>query len=199
MPLKQKLLWVALSLGIAVVFAASLWKKIPHQQPLPILGQVSDFSFTDQEKRTVTLKDLQGKVWIADFIFTSCGGQCPGMSTRMAGLQERLPANVRLVSFSVDPETDSPAVLNQYSQRFGAKESWLFLTGPKKALQKMVDRDFRLALSEKGGTPEEPLMHSSRFVLLDKKSRIRGYYDSEEKSALKNLTRDARSLEQEPE
>src|SRR5262245_9289536 len=93
-------------------------------------GVVPDFSLLEAGGRQITLQEFQGKVWIADFIFTSCAGMCPMMTSEMRKIQDALPQEIRLVSFSVDPARDTPAVLNDYADRFGAdRRRWSFVTG----------------------------------------------------------------------
>src|SRR5207244_837513 len=115
--------------------------------------------------RNITLQDLRGKIWIADFIFTSCAGTCPMMSAQMRKLQDSLPADIRLVSFSVDPGRDTPAVLASYATHFGAEpQRWVFLTGDRQALYDLSIKGFKLALDDTQGSETEPITHSSRFV-----------------------------------
>jgi protein SCO1 len=156
---------------------------------------VPDFSLTDQTERTVTLNQLKGKVWIADFIFTNCGGTCPAMTEQMRKLQQVLPAEVHLVSFTVDPTRDTSKALASYAAEHGAtKDRWLFLTGDKQALFDLCVKGFKLPVDDTGGTPVEPITHSTRFVLVDKNGEIRGYYSGTEEESLAQLTADARKL-----
>jgi cytochrome oxidase Cu insertion factor (SCO1/SenC/PrrC family) len=116
---------------------------------LPIYGSVPDFALTDQRGRPVRRADLQGKVWIASFIFTNCPEECPMMTAEMAQFQSDLAlvADFRLVSISVDPERDTPPVLSQYADRFNADpERWLFLTGDKRAIYRLAREGFRLGI-----------------------------------------------------
>lgn len=161
---------------------------------LPVLNSVPDFSLTERSNRVVNRGELDDKVWVADFIFTQCAGICPAMSAHMRKLQDLLPPQVRLVSFSVDPEHDTPAVLSTYAARFGAdSERWLFLTGDKQALHKLSFEGFKLAV-EDDGTQVEPITHSSRFALIDRQGRIRGYYGMEDEGSFDRLVEDARKL-----
>ncbi len=94
------------------------------------MNSVPDFTFIERSSREVKSQELAGKVWVADFVYTSCGGFCPVMTEKMRKLQDMLPKDIRLVSFSVDPDTDTPAVLAEYAKRYGADpDRWLFLTG----------------------------------------------------------------------
>jgi protein SCO1/2 len=162
---------------------------------LPVMNTVPDFTLTERSAREVKNQDLAGKIWIADFVYTSCGGMCPIMSEKMRKLQDTLPAEIRLVSFSVDPDVDTPAVLTEYARKFGADPNrWLFLTGSRESLFKLSKEGFKLAVDDSGGTELEPITHSSRFALVDQHGRIRGYYSMEEPSELAHLIKDAKSL-----
>jgi protein SCO1/2 len=156
---------------------------------------VPDFSLTDQSGRTVSLDDLKGKVWVADFIFTNCGGTCPVMTEKMRKLTDKLPANIHMVSFTVDPARDTPGALAAYAAEHGAnRDRWLFLTGEKQVMVDICLKGFKLPLDEEGGTPAEPITHSTRFVLVDKQGDIRGYYSGTEEDAVKRLAADAKKL-----
>jgi protein SCO1/2 len=162
---------------------------------LPVMNTVPDFTLTERSAREVKNQDLAGQIWIADFVYTSCGGMCPIMSEKMRKLQDTLPAEIRLVSFSVDPDVDTPAVLTEYARKFGADPNrWLFLTGSRESLFKLSKEGFKLAVDDSGGTELEPITHSSRFALVDQHGRIRGYYSMEEPSELAHLIKDAKSL-----
>ena len=113
------------------------------------------------------------------------------MNLKLKGLQSRLGAETgfRFVSFTVDPETDTPAVLSEYAERFGAeKDRWFFLTGPQAEMDRILGGFFLSPL-------EEPAMHSLRFILVDRQGRIRGYYDSSDGEAMKQLLRDAHVID----
>ncbi|HPF40397.1 MAG TPA: SCO family protein [Phycisphaerae bacterium] len=149
---------------------------------LPVIAQLPDFALTERSGRTITLEDLRGRVWIADFIFTTCGGPCPIMTSRlgdfMQTLKEKNIPRVSAVSFTVDPETDTPEVLREYATMKLADDfDWLFLTGSQKALFDLSVRGFMLPAqkSEEGG--DHGVDHSPRFILIDQKGRIRGYYE----------------------
>jgi cytochrome oxidase Cu insertion factor (SCO1/SenC/PrrC family) len=158
-------------------------------------GVVPGFSLVEAGGRQVTLQEFRGKVWIADFIFTSCAGMCPMMTSEMRKLQDSLPKDIRLVSFSVDPARDTPAVLNDYADHFGAdRQRWSFVTGDRQSLYDLSIKGFKLGVDDKQGTEAEPITHSSRFVLVDKDARIRGYYNGSEEEDLKRLIEDARRL-----
>lgn len=164
------------------------------QPPLEILGQVPDFTLTAQTGAVFeSAKQLKGHVWVADFIFTNCAGPCPRMSSQMRQVQNAVKdlPDVRLVSFTVDPARDTPEVLAEYAKRQHADERWAFLTGPAADLHRL-DRDaFKL------GNVDGSLTHSTRFVLLDRQSRIRAYYDTSEPDSIPRLIGDIRRLHKE--
>ena len=136
-------------------------------KPLPIYGTVPDFELTTQAGRPLSRKQLDGKIWVADFIYTSCTGPCPLMTQKMRRIQTSTPDTV-LVSFSVDPEHDNPATLAAYAAASQARPNWFFLTGDRITLQMLSREAFKLA--------DLGLTHSTRLVLVDGNSRIRGYY-----------------------
>jgi protein SCO1/2 len=174
------------------------WAVLPART-LPVAGTVPDFALTERTGSTVSAADLSGRVWIANFVFTRCPDVCPALTARMATLSRALPAGadgVRLVSFSVDPGHDTPAVLQAYAARAGAGPDWLFLTGSRAALATLLRDGFRLAWAD-GGPPTAPITHSDRFVLVDRALRIRGYYHGSDPAELARLERDARTLRDE--
>jgi protein SCO1 len=152
---------------------------------LEVFGDIPQFELTAQDGRTFHSQTLAGKIWVADFIYTTCPGPCPRMTSQMREVQDavlKIPheiADVRLVSFTIDPANDTPPVLAAYAQTHGALSTmWYFLTGPVATLQ-MLDRDaFKL------GDINAAMQHSTRFVLVDRQGRIRGYYDTSEPSAI---------------
>jgi protein SCO1/2 len=160
---------------------------------------VPDFSLAERNGKTVTLADLRGKLWIADFIYTSCTDTCPLQSAEMAKLQERWGSqpDLKLVSFSVDPERDTPQALARYAERFRADaDRWLFLTGDKEQLSRLIQEGFHLGATPalKSAAGEDVILHSPRFVLVDKSAQIRAYYDSRDAEALRRLNKDLMSL-----
>ena len=117
------------------------------------------------------------------------------MTQEMRKLQDALPPEIRLVSFTVDPTRDTPRVLAAYAQEHAAtNERWLFLTGDKQALYDLCVKGFKLPLDAENRTPSEPITHSTRFVLVDKQGEIRGYYSGTEEDELKRLAMDAKRL-----
>lgn len=166
---------------------------------LPVLGSVGDFQLTavtGEKTSTLSASDLAGRVWIADFVWTRCKGPCFLMSGNMARLQRALPADVTLVSVSVDPERDDPKSLLAYSKHFvGQENRWFFLTGEKKKVYALIEKGFKVSAEENRDAPlAERFVHSTKFVLVDAAGNIRGYYDGEEPGEMKKLLRDSRGL-----
>jgi len=157
----------------------------------PSYGEVPVFHLTDQTGRAFNSTTLAGRVWVADFMFTSCPGPCPRMTSQMRHVQDatRDLANVRFVSFTVDPDRDTPAVLAEYAKVHRAEtQSWYFLTGTQPALHHLGRDVFKL--NNVDGT----LNHSTRFVLVDARGQIRGYYDTSEPDSIPKLIGDVRAL-----
>ena len=178
---------VILAVFLFLSFFIFLLYRETETKRLPVLGEVADFVLYDTNDREITLGKLRGKVWVADFIFTSCGDLCPLMTKNMAALHRAFLADdqVHLVSISVDPETDSPSALARYAKKYNADtRTWHFLTGPRETIQKLSVESFKI------GSLEEPIFHSDRFVLVDAKARIRGYYEGRQPQTRKTLLRD---------
>ncbi len=154
---------------------------------LPELGAVPSFSLTTEAGSNADDAMFNGKISVVDFIFTSCAGICPMMSGRMAWLQEELRdhPDIQFVSFSVDPLTDTPDVLTEYGKRYGAIPGrWTFLTGDRDQIYTLTKNGFRLGLEAEG---ENAIIHSPKFVLVDRKGSIRGYYDSDSTDTMDQL------------
>jgi protein SCO1 len=192
-------LWGFLGFVIAaVVFSFLLAEfRTSAKSTLPRLSIVPEVTLTERSGAKLPLSDLKGKAWIADFIFTNCGGSCPIMSSTMASFQEQLKDvnNVLLVSFSVDPERDTPEALRDYADLYKASPSrWLFLTGEKEKINYLTRDGFHLAVAADSGSTIEPIIHSTMFVLVDRQGIIRGYYDSSDEKALGKIVADVRVL-----
>lgn len=213
-PLLWGLLLAALA-GVAVAAVHELQLRRARQESreleaaLPDLGRVPAFALTNRDGRVIHATDLAGTPWIADFVFTRCGSSCPLLSARLAGLDRTLPpAGIRLVSFTVDPVHDTPAVLERYARSFAASRRWLFLTGGQEQIRNLSRQAFKLALepgtgggassasgdATAGGAAAEAIMHSTRFALVDADGEIRGTYQALEPEALRRLAADARAL-----
>jgi protein SCO1/2 len=146
--------------------------------PIPLPA----FTLTERSGKPVSLADLKGKVWVASFVFTRCTSSCPKISAAVAKLQSELAPtrpDLRFVTFSVDPEHDTPAVLTKYAERFGAKpDVWLFLTGKEGEVHDLLNKGFLVhAERNKDGKPGDEFTHSSKLVVVDKAGRVRGLFD----------------------
>ena len=177
-------------LALVVLTACSL--RTPR---LEVFGNIPPFDLVAQNGQPFHSQELAGKIWVADFIYTTCPGPCPRMTSQMREVQDAVlkTPEVNLVSFTIDPAEDTPPVLQAYAKTHGAASSiWYFLTGPVATLQ-MLDRDaFKL------GNIDGTLEHSTRFVLVDRQGRIRGYYDTSESSAIPKVISDIHALAAEP-
>jgi protein SCO1 len=199
------LLWACAVVAMVSVIGANMWRgragTLPPQhesadEHLPVLAEVPAFALVDQNHAPVTLQTLHGKPFIANFIFTNCAGPCPVMTAKMASLQKTVPAGVKLVSVSVDPRKDTPAVLKEYAQGFRADDArWHFLTAAK---PQEADAVFALArgmlLAAHPATADAPILHSEKFVLVDGDGKIRGYYGSGDATEMDRLKADAAEL-----
>ena len=215
----------ATALGLALTGAAlaSLWRQpqsLPAEGTVETLadyGLVPDFRLTERGGSAVTLADLRGKVWLANFIYTECTETCPLQSLQVQRLQKEFAgsADLRFVSITVDPGHDTPEVLRRYAERYGADPGrWLFLTGPKPAIYGLAKDGFKLGVSDgspaaQSGVPGWPLgpgpafashgsggliLHSSRFVLVDRQARIRAYHRTDDPDSLARLRENLRAL-----
>jgi protein SCO1/2 len=176
------LLVLALSLAFLLAKAQS---RVSRREPLPVLATVADFSLTNQNTAAVSLADLRGNVWIADIIFTRCGGPCPRMTRQMKDLQDELPKDsaTRLVTLTTDADNDTPEVLKAYATKYGADASrWMFLTGTKKQVNNLAVDSLKLSAVEKKPeervTPEDLWVHSTIFVVIDKHAQLRAIYQT---------------------
>ncbi|MDA0204069.1 MAG: SCO family protein [Acidobacteria bacterium] len=188
------------------VFIASLLlclNACQRREPLPNFASVPPFALTAQDGRYVTDEDYQGRVWIADFVFTNCPGPCPMLTSHMRDVQDLLverSLDVPLVSFSVDPETDTPEVLTEYGKTFGADFTrWAFLTGEKQKIYDLILHGFLLAVSDGAVSSEYSagpgiITHSTRFALVDQNGEVRGYYHGEEPTVAAEIVADAERL-----
>jgi protein SCO1/2 len=211
-PIRRQLLWGALLVFISGVIGIGVWswqerrprqgtsEKIPLEG-LKVFGAVPAFSLIERGGRPVTLADLKGKIWIANFIYTNCPDTCPIQTAQMKELQDQFVGekDLRLVSITVDPKRDTPKVLSEYANRFGANpQRWFFLTGEKEAIYRFAQEGFLLGAAEIPDEKRPPSgathTHSPRFVLVDWKAQIRGYYTSTDAEAMVRLRRDLKTL-----
>ena len=194
--------WTVLIVALASVTTTAVWQAtMPSRHlsapALPRHGSVPDFSLIDQRHQPVTSSTLRGAPWIAAFIFTRCGGQCPIMTSRLIAIQRALPATspVRFVCVSVDPTYDTPDVLARYAKARGADgPQWHWLTGSWQTILHLSRAGFHLGVEAEGGAPEEPIIHSVRLVLVDAQNRIRGYYDGTDAGVVARMVRDIPAL-----
>src|SRR5579875_1640356 len=177
------------------------------------LGTVGDFTLTERSGRSIGKSDLLGKIWIASFEFVRCTQGCPQISATMERLQEDLKRypDVRLVTFTVDPEHDHPEELREYAKHYHADpQRWLFLTGDEKTIYQLLEKSFHLpAQKNTGGDPGNAVMHSPKLVLVDRQGHIRGYFEGrpdpnssdpydDQKQSLDKLKKAIASLEHDP-
>lgn len=169
-----------------------------NRRPVEIYGTVPPFELINQAGKSFGSADLAGKVWIADFIYTTCPGPCPMISSRMGEMQRPLEkTDVHFVSITVDPEKDTPAMLHRYAENLHAQAGrWDFLTGPKSQVYQLIVAGFKLPAAEHDGDQGQPL-HSTRMVLVDRRGQIRGYYDAIAPDTTTRLIADANRLARE--
>lgn len=196
---KQKILtaglWSVLLLAmVGVVAGKLLWPR--HGAEPQVLFPAAIFSLTDQNGQPFGNDKLAGKTYIAAFVFTQCASICPKMTTEMSRLQHELPPEVQMISFSVDPQRDTPQVLKQYAATHKADETrWHFLTGERATIAD-VARDMKLVFAE--GNADHPITHSPRLLLIDGQNRIRGAYNSQTPEDMEKLVEDAQYLVSHP-
>jgi len=190
---------------IAVLFAIWIYRDAPigfggaetsESGELPVIGTVPAFELTNQDGDAFPASELADEVWIADFIFTRCSGPCPRMTLGLRELQDVLESNedARLVSITVDPDFDTPQVLKEYAEGYGANlDRWTFLTGPSKTVRDLARNGFYLGSPELTDA-EGRVVHSIYFALVDRKGQIRGYYNGLEEPERKRLAADVRRL-----
>jgi len=182
-------LWLGLVLFLALICFAwlvSLRQLQRHRfAPLPVIAQVADFSLTNQDGVVTTLTDLTNHVWVADIVFTRCGGPCPRMTAQMRSVQLRLAkdSRVQLVTLTTDPDFDTPAVMHKYAEHFGADTSqWHFLTGTKAQIAALASDS--LKLSAVAVKPEDRkddadlFIHTTIFVVVDKHAQLRTFFET---------------------
>jgi protein SCO1 len=183
---------------LTAALAAVLWVLRPHR-PVPSVPSfpLSDFSSVDaRTEKPLGLKDLKGRPWLAGFVFTRCGGPCPRITARMAGLQKELPAEVRFVTFTVDPVFDTPAVLRRYAEEFKADpDRWSFLRVEPESVQGLLREGFRLPYGQGNGKdPSNAVIHTAKLVLVDGEGRVRGFYEPSDAYLAARLREDLKKL-----
>lgn len=213
-----RIVWRVLLVILAGLSVVLVW-HVFHAKPqpgssdrLPVYQTVPDFQLVEQSGQPFERQALFGNIWVANFVFTRCPGVCPLLSRRMAKLQTALEdesqTSVRLLSFSVDPEWDTPERLRRYADKHGADpHRWFFLTGELNAVQQLVKEGFQLAMMnvqpEGAHTTHgqhkqlEQIVHSDRFVLIDPEFRIRAYYRGNEEGLIEQVLHDIDILQRE--
>ncbi len=189
--------WVALALAAPAVVAMRA-----RRAPVPVYRQLPAFRLTDHTARPYGTDELRGHPWVANFIFTSCPFSCPKLTRHMARVQERLNARgaateaVRMVSFTVDPEVDTPARLADYARRYHVDAArWRFVTGPTPEIQRLSVEGFQVAMGEppEGRPHNYNILHGEHIMLVDGRGRIRGYYRANDEG-LVAVVRDAETV-----
>ena len=165
---------------------------------------VPAFALTERSGKTITNHDLAGKIWVADFIYTTCPGPCPLITAGMAKIQDAVAHDpqVQLVSFTVDQLTDTPPVLTKYANQYGADPNrWWFLTGQEKPLYDLIQNGFyQVVQDNRGQTPppgQNTVTHSTKIALVDGDGNVRGFYDGVGNEGRGDLLRDIKILEKE--
>jgi protein SCO1/2 len=149
----------------------------PGEQ-LSRLWKRPDFDFVDQDAQPFRSAQMDGRIWVVDFFYTTCPGPCPALTSRLSALHRQFASNpsVGFLSISSNPEKDSPEVLKLYAEKFGADARWRFLTGDKAQIFSVANQGFKMGLTE--GSPDgEPVTHSTRLLLVDAEGWVRGFYE----------------------
>lgn len=210
----QKLAWVLLALSVVIIslfYTALKPKKVlPVYQPAMVTPELVDesiqyvkkfhtiapFSMTNQNGETITERDYENSIYVADFFFTTCPSICPIMTKNMAALQEQLSEypQVKLLSFSVTPSIDSVAQLKRYAIKNNVNDSrWNLVTGDKKEIYTLARKSYLVVKDDGDGGPYD-MIHTENFVLVDAKKRIRGYYDGTQATAMDTILEDIKIL-----
>ena len=181
-------IYVAVAIFLAITY---FFKNTNQEDSLPVIGGIPDFEFIDSEGRDVGLSTLKGKVWVADFIFTTCTMACPIMTGNMNIIHKKYKKNddIRLVSISVYPEYDTPEVLKKYASQYEANtDTWHFLTGNENTVKEVIKDGFKI------GDYEDIIFHSEKFALVDRNGMIRAYYNGMKSEDMKKLKKDINNL-----
>ena len=196
---RKTLIYIGFFVVLLAGFYAFLYATIDSKKSrLPVLNDVRPFSFQRQDGQQVTEKDIKGKVYIAEFFFTTCPGICPKMNTNMRAVYEKFKNKDKflILSHTVDPENDTIARLKVYADSLGADvKNWWFLTGTKEALYKAARESYILDDPQNNAIDiKEQFLHTQFFALVDKNGRVRGIYDGLKKSELTKLNADVEDL-----
>lgn len=189
---RNRIIFLACLTGILFLGASVFFYNLENRrQPLPIHYEVKDFTLTDSSGALFSRDRLKGKVWVAAFVFTTCGDVCPMMSKNLASLHRSyaLRDDVAFVSVTVNPEYDDPKILAEYAKKYQADtRQWYFLTGPRESITRLMIDSFKI------GAMDEPVFHSTNFALVDRKGYIRGYYDGMKQEDVNRLFKDIAAL-----
>ena len=190
-------LFVIMVIAVPVaVFGITQWYE-KHFQHLPILGPekhaIGNFSFTDQQGRTIDQDHWKGRIVVACYFFTSCPSVCPKVMYQLKRIQAYGDKNVLISSLTVDPDRDSVGKLRSYAEHMGVKSKWLLLTGEKINLYRFARRDLMIVAADGDGGPAD-FIHSDNLVLIDPALRIRGYYKGTDETEVNQLIHDIDKL-----
>ncbi len=211
--MNQRRFWVSISFLMCCVLLclgsiSCDWGKAP----LPIFSQIPDFNLLNEQGKPISLQAMKNKIWVGNFIFTSCAGTCPMLTRRMKRVEaaileeakQRPDLPLRILSFSVDPERDTPEKLKEYGKLFEVNPNyWSFLTGDVEQISKTVVEGFKISMKKVALASPAPdqenqtdfdVIHGEKFVLVDASGQIRGYYDSD-RAGITQLIRDMFFLE----
>jgi len=188
-----KYLWVVFVLVVAVAVTGLIgfWLRKSGRY-----ARVPDFHLVERSGQPLARKDLLGKVWVGEFIFTRCAGSCPVMVSRMMTLYKKVPGAV-YVSFSVDPAHDTPEVLRAYAKNNSLPAEWLFVTGGYDQIQDLAKNGFKLSM-DPGGSADEPIIHSDRLVIVDRYGRQRASVSTSDREGMAQLEEQLQRVLAEP-
>jgi protein SCO1 len=186
---KRRFFWFFVSLVAAATGCTNRASKLPDY------GEIPHFTMTDSSGRPFDSGELKGKVWIVDFIYTNCPGPCPRMTSQMHKVEQKVLGkdDVRLVSISVDPENDTPPILSAFAHKFGGPTAqWMFLTGSPQTIHLLAHDVFHI------GDVIQKMDHSTKFMLVDKRGTLRGYYSSSDEGEISSMLEDLEVLQHQP-
>ena len=189
--INRKIRFTSYIIVAITLFGTYMMKDSKNDYQLPKLGSIPSFEFTDSDGNLISQEELSGKVWVADFIFTTCTMACPVLTGNMNLIHKAFKNNdkVRIVSISVYPEYDTPEILKEYASRYNANTNrWHFLTGPEENVKLVIKNGFKM------GDYEDIIFHSEKFALVDQDGNIRGYYNGMKTDDVKTLKKDIRVL-----
>jgi protein SCO1/2 len=190
----RKHIWLVAGIfGVVTVTAIRPFlRHVPD--PPPVMYVLPDYELVDDDERPFTPETMRGKVWVAGFVFTSCPSTCPAVTRAMQDLRARFDRNdidVEMVSFTVDPEHDTPAVLHAYAEQSGAGDNWRFVTGDMAAIRALVRDGFKLGIGERAPTKDDgdlyDIAHSTKLALVDPDGAVRGFYGIEPDQGLDEI------------